>query len=464
MLFTLFVRVVILLSLIVVGVTNSCYSQLWQDVGGGTSFNVRNFFNDTINNVLHVSGQFRYVNDTLETKGYAIWNGNQWLIPEAELDNYCVFANCQLINSVVVYNDTTYASGIYGDLLWKNAGNQWVPTGYPNAPGRLSIANDKLFFTGIFQNISDQAVAHISVLESSEWIQFGEPLDFLPFHSVNGVIYYQGNYYFYGNFNLQNGLNEIILWNGSEWESLAGGITGNSWVNKTAVFQDLLFVGGYFFASDGNASDFLACWNGDEWLDPFPNVTFFAQVLDLYVSGEKLYILAPFTFEGSDKYYAIGVFDGNEFCTIGGYGSFFDTEIDVAVGKIVVFDDNIIVSGKSLFGQSFPHISQLPLTTPFDTCITVQSITSVSPRLTNSLSIFPNPTSSHLTLTGSALLPGSELKVYNVAGQQVYSEVLPYAHETHILDARRFGPAGMYLLHLNTPGHTPVVKKVVVQE
>ncbi|TVR38000.1 MAG: T9SS C-terminal target domain-containing protein, partial [Cryomorphaceae bacterium] len=79
-------------------------------------------------------------------------------------------------------------------------------------------------------------------------------------------------------------------------------------------------------------------------------------------------------------------------------------------------------------------------------------------------SIHPNPTNAHLTLSGSALLPGSELKVYNLAGQQVYSEVLQNAHETHTLDARRFGPAGMYLLHLNTPGRTPVVKKVVVQE
>ncbi len=92
------------------------------------------------------------------------------------------------------------------------------------------------------------------------------------------------------------------------------------------------------------------------------------------------------------------------------------------------------------------------------------TVSAVPPLNLGSFNIHPNPTSSYLTLTGSALLPGSELKVYNVAGQQVYSEVLPYAHETHTLDARRFGPAGLYLLHLNTPGHTPVVKKVVVQE
>jgi len=33
-----------------------------------------------------------------------------------------------------------------------------------------------------------------------------------------------------------------------------------------------------------------------------------------------------------------------------------------------------------------------------------------------------------------------------------------------VLDARQFGPAGMYLLHVKPPGMAAVVKKVVVQE
>ena len=81
-----------------------------------------------------------------------------------------------------------------------------------------------------------------------------------------------------------------------------------------------------------------------------------------------------------------------------------------------------------------------------------------------SLSIFPNPTTSHLTLTGTTLQPGTHIIAYSLTGQQVFARHLHQAHEQLTLDARQFGPAGMYLLHVQTPGQTAVVKKVVLQE
>jgi hypothetical protein len=54
--------------------------------------------------------------------------------------------------------------------------------------------------------------------------------------------------------------------------------------------------------------------------------------------------------------------------------------------------------------------------------------------------------------------------VYNLAGQHVYSHQLTQSHDQFTMDARQFGPAGMYLLHVQPPGEAAVVKKVVVQE
>ena len=83
---------------------------------------------------------------------------------------------------------------------------------------------------------------------------------------------------------------------------------------------------------------------------------------------------------------------------------------------------------------------------------------------TDQFSIHPNPTSSNLTLTGPSLLPGTAITVYNLAGQQVYGQEMSQATSQLVLNARQFGPAGMYLLHIQTPGKAPVVKMVVVQE
>jgi len=78
--------------------------------------------------------------------------------------------------------------------------------------------------------------------------------------------------------------------------------------------------------------------------------------------------------------------------------------------------------------------------------------------------VYPNPTRSHLTLTSPSLLPGTHITVYNLAGQLVFGQELSQSTSELVLDARQFGPAGMYLLHVQPPGMAAVVKKVVVQE
>jgi len=80
------------------------------------------------------------------------------------------------------------------------------------------------------------------------------------------------------------------------------------------------------------------------------------------------------------------------------------------------------------------------------------------------LFVYPNPTTQFLTLTSPSLLPGTQITVYNLAGQQVYGQELSQNTSELVLDARQFGPAGMYLLHVQPPDMAAVVKKVVVQE
>jgi hypothetical protein len=95
-----------------------------------------------------------------------------------------------------------------------------------------------------------------------------------------------------------------------------------------------------------------------------------------------------------------------------------------------------------------------------------QVILGLNDFISNDLTIelFPNPTSSHLTLTSPSLLPGTHITAYNLTGQQVFNSQLNQSHEQFTLDARQFGPAGLYLLHIQMPGQAAVVKKVVVQE
>ncbi len=448
------------------------YCQQWELLGNGVSGPVHSMYADHDNDFLYLTGRFHWLmteTDTITVTAMAIWDGNNWLtLPEADIT--CQGFLCNPVGTVVHYNDVMLFTGMFSDgqFMKMLANSEWQNFGEPNDLAGLRLVGDELFALGLFTEIGGQYISNrIAQYDGANWHQFASELEgFTSITSFSQIVKYQGNYYVGGNFKNPDGRNNIMYWDGIAWHPLGQGLLGGiSWVNSMHVYNDLLYVSGYFTQENGNAGNFIMAWNGEEWLDVFPQLNFFAAA-GMLVHDNVLYITGLYLAEDPCCVYTIGTYDGAQFCTFGGYMPFPPQAPNSYPHQIAILHDKVYVRvGITFFGESFNYLARIDKDTPSDYCTDIVPLTAISENssLGNMLTIHPNPTSSYLTLTGSALLPGSELKVYNVAGQQVYSEVLPYAHETHTLDARRFGPAGLYLLHLNSPGHTPVVKKVVVQ-
>lgn len=450
-------------------IPNLVVAQNWEPVGNGMSFDVRDLYFDNSTDLLHAVGSFRYA-DTIDAKGYAIWDGDQWL-PSTGIENWCNSGACEIINRIVKFEEHFYLSSNSPNNNDRNLrrwdGDNWESIGSPNGASILSLTNETMFCTGLFDTISGVFANRLAIWnnEIEIWESFGEPLNFTSNSSkIFQVEYYEDEFYMAGNFILEDNMNRINRWNGENWQSLEQGVFG--FVNSVAAYNELLYVGGYFFESAGNIGDHLMAWNGDQWVNPFPDIEFLQGVRRLRVIEDELYIMGNFTFANQNNFYSIGRFDGNNFCALGG-SSPLNQSIHSSIGDLAIGHNRLYAASNHIHGELLPYLASIPLDNVIDTCIVLPtSSTSINSSNKNRkvINIHPNPTSSHFILTDAMLQPGTHITAYNLTGQQVYARQLNQAHEQLTLDARQFGPAGLYLLHIQMPGQAAVVKKVVVKE
>ena len=337
------------------------------------------------------------------------------------------------------------------------------PFGEFNGSVWSRVIDGYLYMYGLFTEAMGYT-CNVIRWDGENWEPVGPPIE-ASNCAIQTAMIFQGDFYVAGNIITENGkLDNLVLKNGV-WQALDETMSAAiAHFNAMEVYQGELYAGGLIRKIDGFAGNMIQRWNGEAWSEVGNSLYGFtpstwAQLYEMKVYNGHLYACGLIQYAGGEEIRGIVRWDGSQWCG-------FNIEGIQSVMSFAIWNNYLYVihDGIEPFMGSETFLNRFNLDNEVFPCSEVFTSTQDASEDELVFNIFPNPTSSYLTLTGSALLPGSELKVYNVAGQQVYSEVLPYAHETHTLDARRFGPAGLYLLHLNTPGHTPVVKKVVVQE
>ena len=300
------------------------------------------------------------------------------------------------VDNFEVFNNELYATGFFTSLcgttnnhIVKWDGSVWQPvgTGNPNAGHQLKYLGNHLYFVGYEPTVTD-----------SNWVYQYGGTDFFKkgegVYLTNAVsggsqtanLYaleeYNGNIIACGEFNRvgNKAISGIMQWNGSVWDSLgsglsgniagtapvmyphdmcqwgtdlivagnflkAGGITvngiarwdGNQWHNLgagfngtvygTCVFNGELYAGGDFTMSGSTPLKCIAKWNGSAWVDPgfrmyYNNSGYYSFVHTLKVFNSKLYISGGFdrVVEGSTVHLGQGIctFDGTTIDTLSG--------------------------------------------------------------------------------------------------------------------------------------------------
>ena len=92
--------------------------------------------------------------------------------------------------------------------------------------------------------------------------------------------------------------NNILKWDGEHWYELGLGCNNAVW--DMQVFNDELIVAGWFSACDGVPANYIAKWNGERWCN-FTAEAFNNTILDLGTYHDTLYIAGAFRYFGADS-------------------------------------------------------------------------------------------------------------------------------------------------------------------
>jgi hypothetical protein len=419
-------------------------AQYWAPVGAEIDNSVRDITVDHSRDLLYACGAFKMAGDSM-LSNIAVYNGSVW-------DN--VGAGCgdsigdigNMIYSIEYYNDRTFAGGEFllvdgiNTPIWNHfKAAHWIGCGYPNSTPFFATTNGQLFALGLFDTISGQPFKNIARWNGETWESFNEYPSGVEDHMYCAA-YYGGSYYFGGNFNNPGGYKEIVHWDGANWQPLASGILGDSWVNDMVAYKGLLFVAGYFFKSSGNVASSIMAWDGEKWLDPFPGINRSAQIFDLEVIGDELYLGGGWqTRPGYPQPHFFARYDGQQYCFMG--------DNRTCPQKIQDYNGRIIACGGSFWngsGDSINEVAEWIGGHTADTCV-MQPIGLLDPELAmGNISAYPNPVTQAFELKLPDNITKCIIQIFDLAGRCML-EPITHTSQSSPINVSHL-PPGFYLV------------------
>lgn len=406
------------------------------------------------------------------------------------------------VDNFEVFNSELYATGFFTDLcgtannhIVKWDGSAWQPvgTGYQHAGHQLKYLGNHLYFVGYEPTVSDSnwvyqyggtnfspigagvyltnAVAggsqtanlyaleeyngniiacgefdrvgnkHISGImqwDGSAWDSLGNGLSgniagTAPVMYPHDMCKFGTDLVVAGNFQKAGGINVngIARWDGNQWHNLGAGFNGT--VYGICVFNGDLYAGGDFTMSGTTSLKYIAKWNGTSWVDPgfrvyYNNTSFYSFVHTLKVLNSKLYVAGGFdrVEEGSIVHMGQGIcaFNGTNIDTLS--GGIPNKEIEA----IAWFDGDLYAGGGT--NNSNSYIAKYDGTASTD---------ELEPQIAWNIS--PNPVENSVILSGSQ--KGEIISIMTLDGKSVKT-ILAKEWETKI-DLSELS-SGVYLVKM----------------
>ena len=294
---------------------------LWVPLGSGTSAGIRGFFpvvNDMTlkDSLLYVGGSFdsagtqkaynlAYYNTNSETWsgiGDSIFGG----VLSLQLKDNDLFV-AGSFDSLKIANDT-----VPFNYIAKWTGSSWdsLGAGLNGTVYNMTLKGNELFVVGEFDTAGTAKANNIAIWNDSTntWSAYG---DKGPIGEVTTLCKVENDMYFAGDFDkVYTGTDtidckNIVKWDGTSWDSLGSGITGD--IMEMKADSNILYVVGSFTKT---IDDTVNCYHIVKWVDnewkPMGSGT------DLYiytvsVAGDSVLIGGTFNFTGDTLNQKIGL-------------------------------------------------------------------------------------------------------------------------------------------------------------
>ncbi len=248
-----------------------------------------------------------------------------------------------------------------------------------------------------------------------------------------------------------------------QWVNKIGGAGNDNCYNITLDQNDNIFTTGYFTGSvdfDGSSAQYLLNSNGmkDAFLAAYSSSGNFIYAQNygsssddegaqLFSSNNEIYLTGYFQntvdFDAGTNTNNLTSF-GNQDAFILGLNNSFCTQI--IYNTVTVYDTVTVY------------------TTVTDTLIINTTLSLPAPNNANTILIYPNPASDHITINNGnfSAMAGYSIKITNNAGQKVFQNAIN--QKQFYIDLSTWTGNGLYFVHLIDPqNNTVTVRKIVLQ-
>jgi hypothetical protein len=309
--------------------------------------------------------------------------------------------------------------------------------------------NGSIVVCGEFDRAGSKAISGIMRWDGTSWDSLGSGLTgnipgTAPVMYPHDLCIFGTDLVAAGNFHKAGGqvVNGIARWDGTQWHPMGEGF--NSTVYGICVFNGELYAGGDFTLSGITPLTCIAKWNGTAWVSPGFSLFYispmnYSFIHTLKVLNNKLLISGGFdrVVLGPDTMFctAVAAFDGTVMDTLDGGLPGKEAE------ALAVYNGSLYAGG-GLYGSSY--IARYALST------SIQKNPDTGPDV----NVYPNPSASLVTVVGEKQI--DRLSVSDTKGRIVYTSEPKEKSFSFALSSK-----GVYFITIST-GNKTFIKKIVI--
>lgn len=400
-----------------------------------------------------------------------VFDGNQFHFMTDSM-NACWNGGCDGVPSIIRYRDGIVASlmrsatyetrpQIIGIGNWD--GIKWYPldggiangylefnqTYFPSPLYDFSVEDDTLYVAGYMEFADSLPAEGMASWDGTKWHTYEMPPK-PPGSAIlsTSIAKYKGDIYLGGNFIVTvdgQQTNDLIRFDGTTWHKVGDDLV-DGWMNlhDMEVFQDKLYVAGYFSKADGNPGNSIMSWDGEKWDDLGGGACSpFGVIDDLFVYKDKLYVAGGFDCISGIEVNNVATWDGEKWCRIG------NSVFNRAIHGVAVWRDTVYVAGSffEVDGQPLRFLARYVGDHSNDKCS--EPISAAPEPKSGGFNIWPNPATDLLQIQAPS--PIESVWIYDAMGRaEPQPGVFGLRSSVSVGDL----PAGLYFVSVRAGGRS----------